>query len=88
MPKQIAPTAKLENYKRIEKVGEGTYGVVYKAIYIPSKKEVALKKIRLEGEDEECGLKFSRFLKNGQFFVNFSPKIVKKLSRKDILQFW
>ena len=30
MPKQIAPTARLENYKRIEKVGEGTYGVVYK----------------------------------------------------------
>ena len=56
MPKQIAPTAKLENYKRIEKVGEGTYGVVYKAVYIPTKKEVALKKIRLEGEDEESGL--------------------------------
>lgn len=52
MPKQIAPTARLENYKRIEKVGEGTYGVVYKASYIPTKKEVALKKIRLEGEDE------------------------------------
>ena len=31
MPKKvIAPTARLENYKRIEKVGEGTYGVVYK----------------------------------------------------------
>ena len=52
MPKNIKPTARLENYKRIEKVGEGTYGVVYKASYIPTKKEVALKKIRLEGEDE------------------------------------
>jgi len=46
------PTAQLENYKRIEKIGEGTYGVVYKATYIPNKQEVALKKIRLEGEDE------------------------------------
>merc|ERR1711892_794109 len=52
MPKNIKPTARLENYKRIEKVGEGTYGVVYKANYIPTGKEVALKKIRLEGEDE------------------------------------
>ena len=64
MPKQIAPTAKLENYKRIEKVGEGTYGVVYKAVYIPTKKEVALKKIRLEGEDEESGLWRHKVAKN------------------------
>jgi len=50
--KVVAPTARLDNYKRLEKVGEGTYGVVYKAHYIPDKTEVALKKIRLEGEDE------------------------------------
>ena len=46
------PTSILENYKRIEKIGEGTYGVVYKAKYTPENKDVALKKIRLEGEDE------------------------------------
>ncbi|CAG9318449.1 unnamed protein product [Blepharisma stoltei] len=39
-------------YQKIEKVGEGTYGVVYKALDIQSQSIVALKKIRLESEDE------------------------------------
>ncbi len=38
-------------YKKIEKIGEGTYGVVYKAIDLKTEKFVALKKIRLF-EDE------------------------------------
>lgn len=42
----------LERYQRIEKVGEGTYGVVYKAKDRQTGQLVALKKIRLEGEDE------------------------------------
>ncbi|KAL6945094.1 Cyclin-dependent kinase catalytic subunit [Hanseniaspora vineae] len=43
----------LANYKRLEKVGEGTYGVVYKAIDLRhDDRIVALKKIRLESEDE------------------------------------
>lgn len=41
-----------EDYEKIEKVGEGTYGVVYKARHKKSNKIVALKKIRLENEDE------------------------------------
>ena len=41
-----------ERYARIEKIGEGTYGVVYKAQDAESKEIVALKKIRLEVEDE------------------------------------
>lgn len=41
-----------EEYEKIEKVGEGTYGVVYKARHKASDKIVALKKIRLENEDE------------------------------------
>lgn len=41
-----------EDYEKIEKVGEGTYGVVYKARHKKSNKLVALKKIRLENEDE------------------------------------
>jgi len=42
----------MEDYQKIEKVGEGTYGVVYKARDIKTGKFVALKKIRLETEDE------------------------------------
>lgn len=41
-----------EEYEKIEKIGEGTYGVVYKARHKKSSKIVALKKIRLENEDE------------------------------------
>ncbi|XP_065053647.1 cyclin-dependent kinase 1-A-like [Rhopilema esculentum] len=42
----------LSDYVRIEKVGEGTYGVVYKAKEKATNKLVALKKIRLDNEDE------------------------------------
>ncbi|CAK3955827.1 cell division control 2 serine threonine kinase [Lecanosticta acicola] len=44
----------MENYQKMEKVGEGTYGVVYKArdLTTPDHRIVALKKIRLEAEDE------------------------------------
>ena len=43
----------LARYKKIEKpLGEGTYGVVYKAKDIRTGDIVALKKIRLEVEDE------------------------------------
>ncbi|KAK8791140.1 hypothetical protein WA158_005771 [Blastocystis sp. Blastoise] len=43
----------LTKYKKIqEPLGEGTYGVVYKAINNETNEIVALKKIRLESEDE------------------------------------
>ncbi|KAF2670449.1 Pkinase-domain-containing protein [Microthyrium microscopicum] len=44
----------MENYEKLEKIGEGTYGVVYKARDLSTKDRriVALKKIRLEAEDE------------------------------------
>jgi serine/threonine protein kinase len=41
-----------EKYEKIEKIGEGTYGVVYKAKDTYTKEFVALKKIKLENEDE------------------------------------
>jgi serine/threonine protein kinase len=40
------------NYEKLEKIGEGTYGVVYKGRDRKSGKIIALKKIRLETEDE------------------------------------
>ncbi|KAI9179540.1 hypothetical protein H9P43_004868 [Blastocladiella emersonii ATCC 22665] len=42
----------VEDYQYIEKVGEGTYGVVYKARDAASGRIVALKKIRFENEDD------------------------------------
>lgn len=42
----------MEGYIKLEKIGEGTYGVVYKCIERSSKKIVAVKKIRMEMEDE------------------------------------
>ncbi|KAJ1995023.1 Cyclin-dependent kinase catalytic subunit [Dimargaris cristalligena] len=41
-----------DNYIKVEKVGEGTYGVVYKARQRNTGRIVAMKKIRLESEDE------------------------------------
>lgn len=42
----------LSRYVRREKIGEGTYGVVYRAYDEVTGNIVALKKIRLEAEDE------------------------------------
>ncbi|EEY68005.1 cell division protein kinase, putative [Phytophthora infestans T30-4] len=45
----------MDRYQRIEKggsIGEGTYGVVYKSLDLMTKQVVALKRIRLETEDD------------------------------------
>jgi serine/threonine protein kinase len=42
----------MEKYKRTKKLGEGTYGIVYKAENVYTGEEVALKAIRLESEEE------------------------------------
>lgn len=39
-------------YEKVEKIGEGMYGVVYKARDRITNETIALKKIRLEQEDE------------------------------------
>lgn len=40
------------DYEKIEKIGEGTYGVVFKARNKKTGKLAALKKIRLDSEEE------------------------------------
>lgn len=46
------PMSNLEKYQKLEKLGEGTYGVVYKARNLETDETVAIKKIRLEKEDD------------------------------------
>jgi len=43
---------KVDKYQNIEKIGEGTYGVVYKAKDTKNNEIFALKKIRLQAEEE------------------------------------
>eukprot|EP00343_Euplotes_focardii_P009488 CAMPEP_0205828228 /NCGR_PEP_ID=MMETSP0206-20130828/34389_1 /ASSEMBLY_ACC=CAM_ASM_000279 /TAXON_ID=36767 /ORGANISM="Euplotes focardii, Strain TN1" /LENGTH=82 /DNA_ID=CAMNT_0053129807 /DNA_START=36 /DNA_END=281 /DNA_ORIENTATION=- len=42
----------MERYLKLEKIGEGTYGVVYKAQDNATGEIVVLKKIRLEAQEE------------------------------------
>ncbi len=48
----MSPGSQIERFKKLEKLGEGTYGVVYKAQDKVTGEIVALKKIRLEKEDD------------------------------------
>ena len=43
---------RIERYEKLDLIGEGTYGVVYKARDNETNKIYALKKIRLESEEE------------------------------------
>jgi serine/threonine protein kinase len=42
----------MEKYTKIDKLGEGTYGIVYKARNKETQEIVALKRIRLDSIDE------------------------------------
>ena len=48
----VQEAAHLNRYERQEKLGEGTYGIVYKCKDLRTGQLVALKKIRLEKEDD------------------------------------
>ena len=48
----VQEASQLERYERLEKLGEGTYGIVYKCRDVATGQMVALKKIRLEKEDD------------------------------------
>lgn len=42
----------INTYNKIDKIGEGTYGIVYRAFNKSTKEYVALKRIRLDNESE------------------------------------
>uniref|UniRef100_A0A336LWE1 cyclin-dependent kinase n=1 Tax=Culicoides sonorensis TaxID=179676 RepID=A0A336LWE1_CULSO len=42
----------INTYNKIDKIGEGTYGIVYRAVNKTTKQFVALKRIRLDNESE------------------------------------
>jgi cyclin-dependent kinase 2 len=48
--KNLKKIKSIENFTRVEKIGEGTYGVVYKAKDNQTGDMVALKRIRLDSE--------------------------------------
>ena len=52
LDKMNQATTPLAKYLKLEKIGEGTYGVVFKARDKSSGRLLALKKIRLEQEEE------------------------------------
>lgn len=52
MSKKLNTKVNLDDYVKLDKIGEGTYGVVYKARHKTTDQMVAIKKIRLEFEDE------------------------------------
>lgn len=43
---------KVDEYEKLNRVGEGTYGVVYRAQHIKTGQIVALKRVRMEGEKD------------------------------------
>lgn len=51
-PSSKSTKQQLPKYQLVEKIGEGTYGVVYKAKDRFTGRTMALKKIRLDSEDE------------------------------------
>jgi len=68
----------MNKFSNVEKIGEGAYGVVFKALDLESNKKVAIKKIRLEHCDEgipQTTLREISFLKE----LDEHPNIVKLL---------
>ena len=49
---QKCPYCKMQKYEKLEKIGEGTYGTVFKAKNRESGEIVALKRVRLDDDDE------------------------------------
>lgn len=77
---KVAVRATTDDYIKVEKIGEGTYGVVYKAKDKRTGEFVAMKKIRLEADEEgipSTAIREISLLKELQFFKH--PCIVSLL---------
>ena len=49
------------DYEKLAKIGEGTYGMVYKARHVDTNEIVALKKIKIERDVEREGMPLTAF---------------------------
>ena len=69
----------MDKYIKTEKIGEGTYGTVYKALVKGTSNHfVALKKIKLEAEDEVSSqAPFPALTKTSGHWVLFSPGVIR-----------
>eukprot|EP00035_Acanthoeca_spectabilis_P007098 m.132452 g.132452 ORF g.132452 m.132452 type:complete len:306 (-) comp13796_c0_seq1:3141-4058(-) len=65
----------MERYLKIDKLGEGTYGVVYKAQDVETGEIVALKRIRLDNEEE--GVPFTALREISLLKELVHPHVVK-----------
>ena len=74
-------------FERLERLGEGTYGVVFKAKDTTTNNQVALKKIKLENEDEgvpSTAMREISILKE----LNPHPNIVQYPSPYPVCRTW
>lgn len=69
----------MDDFLKIEKIGEGTYGVVYKGKNKITGQYVAMKKIRLESEDEGIPSTAIRLALYLRFILLYSSKYVTSL---------
>ncbi|KAI8321708.1 cyclin-dependent kinase-like protein 10 [Martensiomyces pterosporus] len=51
----------VDSYEKLERIGEGTYGIVYKARHRQTGRIVALKRMRVNMDDNSSGLPLSSF---------------------------
>ncbi|ESO07309.1 hypothetical protein HELRODRAFT_185461 [Helobdella robusta] len=75
---QAADVPSLDNYRKLEKIGEGTYGIVYKAKHLPTGNMVALKKVRLDS-DPEVGVPSTTIREISLLKEIANPKIISLL---------
>merc|ERR1719453_108886 len=68
-----------EKYEKMEKLGEGTYGVVYKGRDKETGNTVAIKKIRISSRDDDEGIPQTALREIGLLRALNHPNIVRLL---------